>query len=92
MKYTAKKIKFSINNFFSKCDQIHKKLLILIHLLKKSLMESSIFCAVIIVNYMVMQIRCVKLLIGEGYFIKTESFLVETPLTAEISKISHFLK
>ena len=58
----------------------------------EEILNGKLHCAVIIVNYMVMQIRCVKLLIGEGYFIKTESFLVETPLTAEISKISHFLK
>ena len=35
---------FSIKDFFSKCDQIHKKLQIWSHLLKKSLMENFIFC------------------------------------------------
>ena len=40
---TARKMKFSINDFFSKCDQI---LRIWSHLLKKSLMENFIFCAV----------------------------------------------
>ena len=44
--YTAQKIKFSIKDFFSKCDQIRRKLRILSHLLKKSLMENFIFCAV----------------------------------------------
>ena len=39
---TAQKMKFSIKAFFSKCDQIRRKLLIWSHLLKKSL----IFCAV----------------------------------------------
>ena len=43
---TAQKIKFSIQDFFSKCDQIHRKLQILPHLLKKSLTENFIFCAV----------------------------------------------
>ena len=43
---TAQKIKFSIKNFFSKCDQIRRKLRILSHLLKKSLIENFIFCAV----------------------------------------------
>ena len=43
---TAQKIKFSIKNFFSKCDQIRRKLRIWSHLLKKSLMENFIFCAV----------------------------------------------
>ena len=40
------KMKFSINDFFSKCDQIHRKVRIWSHLLKKSLMENLIFCAV----------------------------------------------
>ena len=43
-------MKFSIKDFFSKCDQIHRKLRILSHLLKKSLMQNFflhyIFCAV----------------------------------------------
>ena len=43
---TAQKMKFSIKDFFSKCDQIRKKLRIWSHLLKKSLMENFIFCAV----------------------------------------------
>ena len=37
---------FSIKNFFSKCEQIRWKLRICSHLLKKSLMENFIFCAV----------------------------------------------
>ena len=40
------KKKFSIKGFFSKCDQIRRKLPIWSHLLKKSLMENLIFCAV----------------------------------------------
>ena len=43
---TEQKLKFSINGFFSKCDQIRRKLRIWSHLLKKSLMEDFIFCAV----------------------------------------------
>ena len=39
-------MKFSIKDFFGKCDQICKKLRILSHLLKKSLMENVIFYAV----------------------------------------------
>ena len=39
-------MKFSVKDFFSKCDQILRKLRIWPHLLKKSLMENSIFCAV----------------------------------------------
>ena len=40
------KNKFSIKDFFSKCDQIGSFLKIRSHLLKKSLMENFIFCAV----------------------------------------------
>ena len=45
--YTAQNIKFSIKDFFSKCDQILNFLRILSHLLKKSLTKNFIFCAVI---------------------------------------------
>ena len=40
---TAQKIKFSINDFSSKCDQIRRKLGIWSHLLKKPLMKNFIF-------------------------------------------------
>ena len=43
---TAQKIKFSIRDFFSKCDQIRSFLRILTHLLQKSLVEKFFFCAV----------------------------------------------
>ena len=43
---TVQKMKFSIKNFFGKCDQIRSFLRIWSHLLKKSLMENFIFCAV----------------------------------------------
>ena len=39
-------MKFSITDFFSKCGQVRRKLRIWSHLLKKSLMENFIFCAV----------------------------------------------
>ena len=39
-------MKFSIKDFFNKCDQIHSFLRIWLHLMKKSLMENFIFCAV----------------------------------------------
>ena len=42
-------MKFSIKHFFSKCDQIHRKLRIWSHLLKKSLIENFVYCAVIMV-------------------------------------------
>ena len=43
---TAQKIKFTIKDFFSKCNQIPRKLWMWSNLLKKSLMENFIFCAV----------------------------------------------
>ena len=38
IKYTAQKMKFSVNDFINKRDQIRRKLRIWSHLLKKSLM------------------------------------------------------
>ena len=40
-------MKFYIKDLFSKCDQIRSFLEVWSHLLKKSLMENSIFCAVL---------------------------------------------
>ena len=40
-------MKFAIKYFFSKCDQIRRKLQIWSHLLKKSLMDDLIFHAVL---------------------------------------------
>ena len=45
---TAQKMNFFIKDFFSKCDQSRSFLRILSYLLKKSLMENFIFCAVIV--------------------------------------------
>ena len=39
-------MKFSVKDIFSKCDQIRRKLRIWSQLLKKSLIENFIFCAV----------------------------------------------
>ena len=47
---TAQKMRFSIKDFFSKCDQTRRKLRIWSHLLKKSLMENFIFRAVIVLK------------------------------------------
>ena len=46
--HTTQKMKFSIKDFFSKCDQIRRKLRIWSHLLKKSLMENFNFCAALV--------------------------------------------
>ena len=47
-RYTAQKMKFSIKHLFSECDQIRRKLRFWSHLLKKSLIENFILCAVIL--------------------------------------------
>ena len=44
------KKKFTIKDFFSKCDQIRRKLRIWSHLLKKSLKENLFYCAVLYVT------------------------------------------
>ena len=44
---TAQSMKFSIKDFFSKCDQIYRNLQIWSHLLMKSLIEYFIFCVVL---------------------------------------------
>ena len=44
--HTAQRMKSSIKNFFSNCDQIRRNLRIWSHLMEKSLMENFIFCAV----------------------------------------------
>ena len=41
---TAQKMKFSIKDFFSKCDQISRKLRIWSHFLKKSLTSFIVQC------------------------------------------------
>ena len=46
VRITTQKMKFSIMDFFSKCDQTRRKLRIWSHLLRKSLLEKFIFCAV----------------------------------------------
>ena len=47
---TAQKMKFSINDFFSKCDQISSFLRIWSYLMKKSLMENFTFCIVYVLS------------------------------------------
>ena len=44
----VQKIKFSVGNFFSKCEQIRIKLRIYSHLLNKSLTENFILCVAVL--------------------------------------------
>ena len=46
LRHTTQKMNFSIMDFFSKCDQVRSFLRIWSHLLKKSVIENFIFCAV----------------------------------------------
>ena len=48
-------MKFPIKDFFSNCDQIRSFLRIWSHLLKKSLMENFIFCAVYFENWRLLE-------------------------------------
>ena len=41
----AQKMKFSIKDFFIKCEQIYRELQIWSNLVKKSLMENFFFCS-----------------------------------------------
>ena len=59
-RYTAQKTKFFNKDIFSKCDYIHKKLRNWSHLLKKSLMENFIFCAVIATRHQVISFCCTE--------------------------------
>ena len=48
IQHNGQKIKLSIKNLFSKCDQIRTFLRIWSHLLAKFLVKNFIFCAVVI--------------------------------------------
>ena len=48
---TTQKMKFFNKDFFSRCDQIRRKLRIWLYSLKKSSMENFIFCTVLYFRY-----------------------------------------
>ena len=58
--FTAQIMKFFIKDFFSKYDQIRSFLRIWSHLLKKSLMENFIFCAVFVLKLKNLKLRPVN--------------------------------
>ena len=87
---TAQKTKFSIKDFFSKCDQIRRKMRIWSHLLKKSLMENLIFCAVKIEGLQLvtlfkerLQYRCS--LVSFEKFFRTNVFAEQLRATAIVT-------
>ena len=59
-------MKLSIKDFFGKCHQIRSFLRILSHLLKKSLMENFIFCAVYLIG---------ENFVGENYLSRGKYFV-----------------
>ena len=63
-------MQFSIKDFFSKCDQIFKKLRIWSHLLKKSLTGDFIPCAVIFGIIIESKYFCTNLAILKGLLFK----------------------
>ena len=70
---TAQKMKFSIKDFFSKCDQFRMKLRLWSHLLEKSLMKNFIFCTVNIWRVL----RLFEKSNGSPYFFKVSFFSAE---------------
>ena len=58
--FIVQKGKFSMKNFFSKCDQIRRKLRIWSHLLKKSLVTNFIFCAAMSMSHHVNEEHILK--------------------------------
>ena len=65
-----KKMKFSIKDFFSKCDQIRGIFRIWSHLLKKSLMENLNFLCSVKVNFF--KIQSEVMLIGWSNFVSQQ--------------------
>ena len=79
-------MKFSIKNFWSKYDEIRRKLQILSYLLKKSVMENFIFCAVLLsqVEHLGKEIRTVKSLQTNMKICDFKSFLSPWNVMVEI--------
>ena len=73
-------MKSSIKDFFSKCEQIRSFPWIWSHLLKKSLMENFIFCAVGIT---------LNLELDDSCWIRKYLTLLQTTLTSGFSHTKH---
>ena len=98
---TAQKLKFSIKYFFSKCDQIRRKLRIWSHLLKKSFIENFNFlCSVCSLR---LYSSCQKTILCEFHLIyrflqllicflnKVNSYIDLSPLFWIISKRNYLI-
>ena len=82
---TAQKIKFSIKNFISNCDQIRRKLPIWSHLLKKSLMEYFHFlCSVGKFSWFRLTTPVFTFCDGGPYHTET------SPLVCSVNQLTHF--
>ena len=75
---TVQKMKLSIKDFFSKCDQNHSFLRIWSHLVKKSLTENFIFRAVVIMKYLRIDFSYELLRIAKKYFYARPRFTLKS--------------
>ena len=82
MFYTALHKKFFIKDFFCKCDQIRSFLRIWSHLLKKSLMENFIFCALLTICSCLVKFRSSpsKVFLGKGVLKNVQQVYRTTPM------------
>ena len=62
--HTAQKLKFSIKDFFSKCDLIRSFLRIWLLLLKKSLMVNFAQCQMNVTPYQTIDAECYERTVG----------------------------
>ena len=75
---TAQKMKFSIRDFFRKWDQIRSLPRIWSHLLKKSLLENFIFCAVLKLGNITVSPEMIKKAVLSLDYTKTAGTFVHT--------------
>ena len=88
-------MKFSINDFFSKCDQIRRNLRIWSHLLNKFLMENFTFCAVILSIFLFLYIynAWYKLFNASSFFMDIQkNFIKHLVKIMCRSKVVHKIK
>ena len=94
-KCTAQKMKFFIKDYFSKCDQIRRKLPIWSHLLNKPLMENFTFCAEM-AKHTLKLLRCEQSMFGDfskyvwSLYMKGLTYFVPTFPYISIFRSSHW--